>query len=172
MADRVSRKELAQRYGVTTQAIDKLVKDGRLKPGPDKKFDLEEADRVRSEQSAQHIEKEQLQKDIESESGGDAKSHPLLKARTMEAVYRAKSRELAFQREKGALVERKAVEADGFEIGRILQQRVLAWPARMAAELSTLVALPDAERYEAVRKCLDREAKLLVGEIADEISRV
>lgn len=171
MAVRVSRKELAQRYGITTQAIDKLVKDGRLTPGADKKFDLDEADRVRSEQSARHIEKEQLQKDIGGQGAGGVQ-HPLTQARTMEAVYRAKSRELAFQREKGALVERKAVEADGFEIGRILQQRVLAWPARMAAELSTLVALPDAERYEAVRKCLDREAKLLVGEIADEISRV
>lgn len=165
--ERLSRKQIAEMWGVSTQRIDALVKDGRLVPGADKKFDPDEVAAVRASMSPQHVMKEQAQKEV----GGaaDQRHATFVQARTMDAVYRAKSRELQFKREQGVLVERTAVEAEGFEIGRILQQRIMALPARMAAELSTYAALPEAERTKAFRAALDREARLLLEETAGEL---
>ena len=165
--DRLSRKEIAAQWGVSTQRVDALVKEGRLVPGADKKFDPDEVAALRASFSPQHVMKEQAQK----AAGGaaDPRHAQFVQARTMDAVFKAKTRELQFKREQGVLVERAAVEAEGFEIGRILQQRIMAWPARMAAELSTLAALPDSKRTAAIRAALDREARVLVEEVAGEL---
>lgn len=166
MSDRISRKELATEWGVSTQAVDRFVKDGRLKVGKDKLLSRSEAAKLRAGLSPSHVEKEAIAKEIGGQGNAQQNpAHPLVQARTMEAVYRAKSRELDFKKATGELVPIADIKTEAFEIGRALQQRLLAFPARLSAELATLAALP-AEKIEmAIREVLHREVRAVVSDL-------
>lgn len=173
MTDRISRKDLAEEWGVTTQRVDKLVSEGKLIVGDDKLLSRAQADAVRRSLDPSLVEKEVIAKAVGGQTASvQDPSHPLVKARTMDAVFRAKSRELQFQKASGAVVAMAAIKTEAFEIGRALQQPLLAFPARLSAELATLAALPADQVEPAMRKVLQREVKVLISNLIVALDQV
>ncbi len=171
MAERVSRKQLATLWDVSTQRIDTLVNEGKLITGEDGLIDREQADVIRASMNPARIEADRLNKELGGQ-GRQNPNHPLVQAKTMEAVYRARNAELDFKTKSGELIPAKTVKDEGFEIGRFIQQRLLAFPSRLSAELATLAALPQAEIEPAMRAVLTREVRSLVTDLVTSLDQV
>lgn len=171
MSNFITRKDYAAEKGVRRQRVDKLVTDGRIKVNKDGLIDRAQAEKVWAELSPAHVEKEALAKEIASGTPKGSES-PILKARTLEAVVRAKQRELAYRREAGELVPVSEVKLEAFEIGRALQQRLLAFPARLSAELATQAALPSEKVEPSIRAILAREVRLIVDNLMTAIDQL
>jgi hypothetical protein len=158
---------------VSTQRIDALVNSGQLATNADGLIDREAAESIRQTMNPNRVGKEAEAKTLggQKTTQQDA-SKPLVQARMMKEVYAAKRLELHFKRESGDVVAKADVRASTFEIGRLFQQRLLAFPARLGSELTTLMALPPDDVEPAIRRVLERECKALIKDITRGLAEV
>ena len=173
MAQGMTRKEVAAKWGVSRQRIDTLVNSGELVEGKDGLIDEAHADQVRAGQDPNRIDKEAVLKEVGGQANPQQKSnHPLVQARTMESVYRARYMKTRSERAEGKLVERDAVKAEAFELGRFAQQFLRSLPARLSPELATLAALPPSDVERAIRAVLERETRLFIQHFSEGIAQL
>lgn len=168
MAERLNQVELAERFGVTRQRIAKLIADGRLIVGEDGKIDVQLAEQVRAEMSPVHRENEADNQAVQD--GGVAVS-PLQRARIANEAYRAQERRLRVERMRGDLVSKRDVQTEGQRLGQLLQSHLLNLGPRLAPSLAAMGSLPDHERVIEIRKAVDREARLVMVEMIDEVKK-
>jgi len=173
LAQGMTRKEVAAKWGVSRQRIDTLVNSGELVEGKDGLIDEAHADQVRAGQDPNRIEKEAVLKEVGGQANPQQKSnHPLVQARTMETVYRARYMKTRSERAEGKLVERDAVKAEGFEIGVFCKQACMALPARLAPELAVLMSLPAGEVQRAIHAVLDREMRRFLQDLSEGLKQI
>lgn len=172
--DRVSRKQIAAQWGVTTQRIDALVKEGRLRPDAKGLILQSEVDEVRATLNPANVAKEREAKALGGQRLDEQdRSSPITKARIAEAVFRAKQRELIVKQMSGALVDRSEVRVQGYEAGRAFQQTMLAFPDRLSAEIATsIVGLEQSKIEAAIRVILDREVRRVLGDLVKSLEGV
>jgi len=173
MATRVSRKDLAERWGVKRQAVDKLVRDGKLKPDKSGMIDLASADAVRAAMNPNIVAKE-----AEARALGGQRSdqqdvqHPMVKARLAREVLSTRIKDLEFRKLTGELISRAEVKGALFEVGRTVQQTLRTWPARLSGEIAAMKGLSDREFYAAAEAIFDRETKKIVSDLTKALERI
>lgn len=84
-------------------------------------------------------------------------------AKTADMVFKAKLRKMEFDLRTGKLVEAEIVKQRWSTILRLIVDRILAWPNRLAPEVAALTE----ERQ--VREAILREARVLVNDLRSEV---
>jgi hypothetical protein len=84
-------------------------------------------------------------------------------AKTADMVFKAKLRKMEYDVRIGKLVEAELVKQRWSAIYRLIVDRILAWPNRLAPEVA---ALTDERQ---VREVILREARALVNELRADV---
>ena len=163
MALGISQHEWARRKGVSVQAVNKRIRKGTLSCLADRSLDPEVAERewsaTREPYSTTRAEPAPA-KPVKEAAGTYAT------ARTHEAVFRAKMKQVDYEQRAGLLVRSVDVEDKWSQIGRALRSRLMSLPQRLAAELAgTTSPLEVRVRLDAeLREALRDVAADLLGE--------
>jgi hypothetical protein len=170
-ADRVSLRAFGRRTRVSLTAVQKAIRSGRLRKsiGRDARGpyvrDVALADREWAAGAAKpangggkgHTGGPALAPVVPG--AGAPEVGTLVEAQLRVADQRAAALELANRRKRGELLDAATVERENFEVARILRERILNVPDRLA-DLDT-----------AVRARIRDELRQALGAIADEIER-
>ena len=84
-------------------------------------------------------------------------------AKTADMVFKAKLRKMEFDVRMGKLVEAELVKQRWSAVLRLIVDRILAWPNRLAPEVA---ALTDERQ---VREAILREARALINDLRSEV---
>lgn len=84
-------------------------------------------------------------------------------AKTADMVFKAKLRKMEFDLRTGKLVDAEIVKQRWSTILRLIVDRILAWPNRLAPEVAALTE----ERQ--VREAILREARALINDLRSEV---
>ena len=138
---------MAQRLGISYQALLKHIKSGSVKPvmvGKKRMFDpaktvqqfddnVDLAMRRAQKQPAKLAQRPTPARPIAPAAGlpADGKAAALNTAKTAKETYLAKLKELEYQEKKGLLLNREQVRDKEFQTGRALRDRLLALPAQI-----------------------------------------
>ena len=135
--DGMREREYSSHSGLSRGAIQKARKAGRLVVFGDGSINAAASDVRRGDMT----DPDQQHRSTGGDSGfcGPADSSSYLKARTALTVYQAQKRQLAIQKNKGALVDRARAEALVFRLARQERDVWVTWPARVAALMATQV---------------------------------
>lgn len=183
MGQRVTRNELAKAWGVGRSRVDNMVQAKQLTVGADGLIDIDKANAVRAKMDPARMEQGKNAKISKAGGtppeeddappgfsvvdGGKASSaDTLYKIRTAEAAARTRLAQLKVQRELGQLVDRNEVKHEAHAAGRMLQQRLLALPVRVAPMVT------GETDTAAVQLILDKEVKALLEEFLDALSKL
>lgn len=155
MGERIKRKQVAELWGVSRQAIDELVKDGRLIEGADHCIDSDHAAEVRKGMDPEYIARFALST---AATKADPKTLELNQlsalAKTRLAATKAEDAELELKLKKGALVPKDLVTQQSYTVARMFIQRLQPLPETLAAEL--VVMTDRAEVRDRLQKAIDQ----------------
>jgi len=158
MSDRLmSQAEYARHRGKSRQYISRLAKAGVLvmRGG---KVDVAASDAVLDDRPEPVSERV---------AAAPADSTPtgttFAQAKTADMVFKAKLRKMEYDVRIGKLVEAELVKQRWSAIYRLIVDRILAWPNRLAPEVA---ALTDERQ---VREVILREARALVNELRADV---
>lgn len=170
-----SRKDAAGELGFTRQRLEKLIKQGRIRE-TDHGVDMVHARKVRAEmislrapdmspspapatpQRKPYSVARGAAK-VEDEETGELFSYAEAKARRERA--NAELAEIKLTTEKGRLISRDEVREKEFAVARLIRDRILGFPPRVANFIP-----PEA------MKLLTQECEQLVRELQDATSRI
>jgi hypothetical protein len=174
MAKGITRKELAAEWGVSPQRIDTLIRKGDLTPGKDGLIDRDAAAALRATMNPGNMAKEAEAKALGGQSSErQSQNSPIVQARTADAVYRAKQRELIVKQLTGELVDIQRVKVEGFEAGRAVQQSLKVLPTRLAGAIAAQVAgRPIKEIESIVRSIIEAEVKRIVSDLLVALEQI
>jgi transcriptional regulator with XRE-family HTH domain len=94
---------------------------------------------------------------------GGAQPGTYAQAKTADAVFRARLRQLEFEVKSGALVRADDVSNRWFERARAVRDRLLSIPVRLAPEVAAMTDIHE------VRRRLDEEIRIAIKELVDDI---
>ena len=137
----VSARQYAQHRGVSHTAVQKAIRQGRIRTTPDGRIDVEPADR-----------------DWQRNTGPAATSHPALapertapgshpgpsyaQSRAVRELYMARLAKLDYEERTGKLVDAAEMAKAAFDDSRVVRDRLLTIPDR----ISSLIAAETDER--------------------------
>lgn len=153
MPDRLmSQAEYARHRGKSRQYISRLAKAGVLvmRGG---KVDAAASDAVLDDRP------EPVSERVAAAPSGTT----FAEAKTADMVFKAKLRKIEYDVRIGKLVEAELVKQRWSAIYRLIVDRILAWPNRLAPEVA---ALTDERQ---VREVILREARALVNELRADV---
>jgi phage terminase Nu1 subunit (DNA packaging protein) len=164
-ATRGGLADYARHRGVTKKAVYDAVRRGSITVPDDGIVDFEQADaqwaaNVTPEPA--HLKASRAAEpdgEDRAEDGGESRNA----AETRKARAAADLAEIKARQAAGELVPARQVELDAYDAGRIVRDRVLSVPARVAALVGA--APDDATR----RRIMDRELRRALNDAADEI---
>ena len=179
----ITQKQYAKRRGVSPQAVNKRVRGGRLSVLPDGTIDPEAADRewfaTQAPPGPAHPTGPGSGTD-----GSDATSTPTpvrtaapgqrvaaagggtyAQAKTADALYKAKLRQLDYEVRTGVYVRTEDVERRWFDLAASVRKRLMVVPDRLAAELAA------STDTHTVRRRLDAEIRQALEELAEDARR-
>ncbi len=153
----MTQSEYARHRGKSRQYIHRLAKAGVLvmRGG---KVDVAASDAVLDDRP-EPVSERVAAAPVEVASGGTTYAQ----AKTADMVFRAKLRKLEHDVRVGKLVEAELVKQRWSSIYRVIVDRILAWPNRLAPELA---ALTDERQ---VRDVITREARALINELRADV---
>jgi hypothetical protein len=152
---KLSLKAYARHRGVKPPSVRKAINAGRLteesctRKGRKWEIDVERADaewdaqtNVAQQRTADQHRRRQsgLWGELEGSSGGNGNQDPtkptLLKAQMLRMTFQAQLTRLEFEEKSGTLVRKDLVDAEAFSLARLLRDRLLQIPDRIADELA------------------------------------
>lgn len=181
----ITQKEFARRMGVSPQAVNKRVRAGRLSRLPDGTLDpvvAEQEWNATKEPSAgvsvppaspgsQAVPFQRpsarppaLASAAQGPATSSAPAGTYAQAKTADALYKARLRQLEYEAKSGTYVRAEEVANRWFEHARAIRDRMLAIPDRLAAELAAQTSIHE------VRRRLDEEIRIALQELADEVA--
>ena len=158
MSDRlISQAEYARHRGKSRQYISRLAKAGALvmRGG---KVDAAATDAVLDDRPEPVSERV-----VTTPVDAAPSVTTFAQAKTADMVFKAKLRKMEYDVRMGKLVEAELVRQRWSTIYRLIVDRVLAWPNRMAPEVA---ALTDERQ---VRETILREARALVNDLRADV---
>jgi len=154
----MSQAEYARHRGKSRQYISRLAKAGVLvmRGG---KVDAAASDAVLDDRP-EPVSERVVTAPAEATSSGTT---TFAQAKTADMVFKAKLRKMEYDVRIGKLVEAELVKQRWSAIYRLIVDRILAWPNRLAPEVA---ALTDERQ---VREVILREARALVNELRADV---
>jgi hypothetical protein len=153
----MSQAEYARHRAKSRQYISRLVKAGMLvmRGG---KVDVAASDAVLDDRP-EPVSERVAAAPIETASTGTT----FAQAKTADMVFKARLRKMEYDQRMGKLVEAELVKQRWSAIYRLIVDRILAWPNRLAPEVA---ALTDERQ---VREVILREVRALVNDLRADV---
>ena len=169
MGERITRAELARRLGIARQTVHEHFKKGNITLGEDGLVDFDEArseylaktdvaKRSRASQVADEVSEAVGLEDPKPELPGPLGDFNRAKAQRESANAQLAMHKLEMAR--GDVVSRSEVQQQQFAIARMIRDRILGWPSKLANFVP-----PES------MKTIEAEAKSLIRDIQSEIER-
>jgi hypothetical protein len=158
MSDRLmTQAEYARHRGKSRQYISRLAKAGVLvmRAG---KVDVASSDAVLDDRP-EPVSERVTASPAEVAPAGTT----FAQAKTADMVFKAKLRKMEYDVRMGKLVEAELVKQRWSAVLRLIVDRILAWPNRLAPEVA---ALTDERQ---VREAILREARALINDLRSEV---
>jgi len=158
MSDRLmTQAEYARHRGKSRQYISRLAKAGVLvmRAG---KVDVTSSDAVLDDRP-EPVSERVTSSPTEVAPAGTT----FAQAKTADMVFKAKLRKMEYDVRMGKLVEAELVKQRWSAVLRLIVDRILAWPNRLAPEVA---ALTDERQ---VREAILREARALINDLRSEV---
>jgi hypothetical protein len=158
MSDRLmTQAEYARHRGKSRQYISRLAKAGVLvmRAG---KVDVASSDAVLDDRP-EPVSERVTSSPAEVAPAGTT----FAQAKTADMVFKAKLRKMEYDVRMGKLVEAELVKQRWSAVLRLIVDRILAWPNRLAPEVA---ALTDERQ---VREAILREARALINDLRSEV---
>lgn len=128
----VSLRKYAAHRRVSHTAVQKAIKQGRIKTAPDGKIDVEQADRDWDRNTSPvNVPKRAARVD-----GGAAGGSSYAQSRAVRELYLARLAKIEFEERSGKLVSRDEVTVAAFTKARTVRDNLLNIPDRVAAVLA------------------------------------
>lgn len=172
----VKAPEYGRLRGVSTQAVNKAIKSGRIAAAVNENrfIDVDLADRLWAENTNPiagehgHIGKglkpQRTIVDAAIEIGIDPDNLPtLVESKTIEAAYKAKLAKIEYEERSSILVEADEVKKSAFRIARLTRDAMLSIPDRLSAELAGMT-----EPF-AIHTKLMNEIRSAIAEITKDV---
>jgi len=148
----------ARHRGVSHVAVLKAIKTGRITKEPDGTINPAKAD------AAWERNTNQAQQRNDSHNSAPAISGPsYAQSRAIREAYSARLAKLEYEEKSGALVRADSVKVAWFNVLRVLRDRVLNLPDRMAP---LLAAEPDVRK---THELLENELRQILEDAADAV---
>lgn len=166
---KLSISAYARHRGVSHVAVLKAIKSGRIEKDADGTIDVVKADAAWKKNTSQ-AQKRKTEKDVApaTERPVDppiVNSGPsFAQSRAIREAYNARLAKLSYEEKSGSLVKIDMVKVAWFNTLRVLRDRVLNMPDRMAPILS---AETDPK---VIRELLDKELRQVLGDAADAVT--
>ena len=128
----VSLRKYAEHRRVSHTAVQKAIKQGRIKTAPDGKIDVEQADREWDRNTSPGNASKRA-----SRAGGGAAGGPTYaQSRAVRELYLARLAKIEFEERASKLVSRDEVTVAAFTKARTVRDNLLNIPDRVAAVLA------------------------------------
>lgn len=171
---KLSISAYARHRGVSHVAVHKAIKTGRIEREPDGTIDVAKADAA-WQKNTNPAQKRKTEKDVVSAlerpvdptpSGnhGVNSGPSFAQSRAIREAYNARLAKLSYEEKSGNLVKTDMVKVAWFNTLRVLRDRVLNMPDRMAPLLSA------ESDQKVIRDLLDKELRQILSDAADSIT--
>ena len=166
---KLSINAYARHRGVSHVAVIKAIKTGRIEKEPDGTIDVAKADAA-WQRNTNHGQRRKTEKDVApaAERPVDppiVNSGPsFAQSRAIREAYNARLAKLSYEEKSGSLVKIDLVKVAWFNTLRVLRDRILNMPDRMAPLLSA-----EADP-KVIRELLDKELRQVLGDAADAVT--
>jgi hypothetical protein len=127
----VSVRKYAERRGVSHTAVQKAIKQGRIKPTADGKIDVEQADRDWDRNTSPVNAPKRTPK-----SDGATVGPTYAQSRAVRELYLARLAKIEFEERAGKLISRDEATVAAFTKARTVRDNLLNIPDRVAAMLA------------------------------------
>jgi len=128
----VSLRKYAEHRRVSHTAVQKAIKQGRIKTTADGKIDVEQADREWGRNTSPVNAPKRAPKVVDSAAGGPTYAQ----SRAVRELYLARLAKIEFEERTGKLVSRDEVTVAAFTKARTVRDNLLNIPDRVAAVLA------------------------------------
>lgn len=166
---KLSISAYARHRGVSHVAVHKAIKTGRIEREPDGTIDVAKADAA-WQKNTNPAQKRKTEKDV-----APAPERPVdppivnsgpsfAQSRAIREAYNARLAKLSYEEKSGNLVKTDMVKVAWFNTLRVLRDRVLNMPDRMAPLLSA------ESDQKVIRDLLDKELRQILSDAADSIT--
>lgn len=153
----MTQAEYARHRGKSRQYISRLAKAGVLVMRA-RKVDVASSDAVLDDRPEPVSERVTASPTDVAPAGTT-----FAQAKTADMVFKAKLRKMEYDVRMGKLVEAELVKQRWSAVLRLIVDRILAWPNRLAPEVA---ALTDERQ---VREAILREARALINDLRSEV---
>lgn len=166
---KLSISAYARHRGVSHVAVHKAIKTGRIEREPDGTIDVAKADAA-WQKNTNPAQKRKTEKDVAPVPGRPVdppivNSGPsFAQSRAIREAYNARLAKLSYEEKSGNLVKTDMVKVAWFNTLRVLRDRVLNMPDRMAPLLSA------ESDQKVIRDLLDKELRQILSDAADSIT--
>lgn len=174
----VDRKTAAKELGISVQRIAVLIKQGRI-PETDAGIDLEKAKRLKkantdparlaayqqrkAAETARPKRAYAVRGAVKVEDTETGELFNYSKARARREHHNAELAALKYREQSGLLVGLAAVNSVEFEVARMLRDRILGLPARLASYVPPAAMQTIVDECEALVRDLQTEAARIAG---------
>ena len=155
----LSIRQYAKRRGLSHTAVQKALKQGRIRPTADGRIDVEQADR----DWQRHTGPSKPPGFSVPDEG--LRGPSFAKSRAIRELYMAKLAKLEFEQRSGKLTDRQEVEHAAFNAARTTRDRMLCIPSRVAPILATE---SDANRIQDI---LEEEIRWALVDLSESRAR-
>jgi hypothetical protein len=131
----VSLRQYAKHRGVSHTAVEKAVKQGRIKLTPEGKIDVEAADRDWSRNSSPVNAPNRTPRNLPS-ADGPTSGPSYAQSRAVRELYLARLAKIEFEERASKLISRDEVTVAAFTKARTVRDSLLNLPDRLAAMLA------------------------------------
>ncbi|MGE3624379.1 MAG: hypothetical protein AB7H77_10990 [Bdellovibrionales bacterium] len=176
MSNGLSITAYARHRGVSHVAVLKAIKAGRIEKEPDGTIDPEKADAAWTRNTNQAQQRKAAKPSEQQRNHTDAEAHvgpPIVnsgpsfaQSRAIKEAYNARLAKLAYEEKSGALVRADSIKVSWFNVLRVLRDRTLNLPDRLAPMLA---AETDPK---TVRDMLDEELRKILDDASDAITNL
>ena len=165
----------ARHRGVSHVAVLKAIKSGRIEKEADGTIDARKADAAwsRNTNKAQQRQR-QTEATVAAQAAGENHVGPPIvnsgpsyaQSRAVKEAYLARLAKLSYEEKSGSLIKIDAVKVSWFNILRVLRDRVLNLPDRLAP---IVAAETDPKK---IRDLLEEDLRLILNDAADAIEKI
>ena len=168
---KLSISAYAAHRGVSRVSVHNALKAGRIEKEPDGTIDVAKADAA-WKRNTSPAQKRKTEKDVAPASVAERPVDPPIinsgpsfaQSRAIREAYNARLAKLSYEEKSGSLVKIELVKVAWFNTLRVLRDRLLNMPDRMAPLLS---AETDPK---AIRDLLDKELRQVLTDAADAVT--
>lgn len=167
MNKRLSASAYARHRGVSHVAVLKALKTGRITREADGLIDQEKADAAWSVNTDPTLQRKKTKNSEADQSATPPGGGPsFAQSRAIREAYNARLAKLSYEEKSATLVRTDSVKIAWFNVLRVLRDRTLNLPDRLAP---LLAAETDPK---AIRELLDNELRQILNDAADATSNL